>query len=150
MSPILGFKCSGDEVRRYMPKNRTSVVELLAGLCLFSTTHCSLLRLIVRSSLDVPTFATRRHHACHRARAPSSGRWNCGREMSGEFCLNADLHFTFKNYDMGPTALRPLRRKACWGISRPKNPDGLGRVRTKGQHATSRPPKPLISRLLTG
>jgi len=97
MSPILGFKCSGDEVRRYMPKNRTSVVELLAGLCLFSTTHCSLLRLIVRSGLDVPTFATRRHHACHRARAPSSGRWNCGREMSGEFCLNADLHFTFRD-----------------------------------------------------
>jgi len=29
-------------------------------LLLFSTTHCSLLRLIVRSGLDVPTFATRR------------------------------------------------------------------------------------------
>jgi hypothetical protein len=33
----------------------------------FSTTHCSLLRLIVRSGLDVPTFATRRLHACHHA-----------------------------------------------------------------------------------
>jgi len=49
----------------------------------FSTTHCSLLRLIVRSELDVPTFATRRLNACHHARAPSGGRWNCGREMSG-------------------------------------------------------------------
>jgi hypothetical protein len=38
-------------------------------------------RLIVRSGLDVPTFATRRLHA----RAPSGGRWNCGREMSGNF-----------------------------------------------------------------
>ena len=45
---------------------------------LFSTTHCSLLRLIVRSGLDVPTFATRRLHACHHARAPSGGRWTCG------------------------------------------------------------------------
>jgi len=42
-------------------------------------------RLIVRSGLDVPTFATRRLHACHHARAPSGGRWNCGQEMSGNF-----------------------------------------------------------------
>jgi len=41
-------------------------------LC-FLTTHCSL-RLIVRSDLDVPTFATRRLHGCHHARAPSGGR----------------------------------------------------------------------------
>jgi len=64
---------------------------------LFSTTHCSLLRLIVRSGLDVPTFATRRLHACHLARAPSGGRWKCGREMSGKFCLNADFHVTFRD-----------------------------------------------------
>jgi len=43
------------------------------------------LRLIVRSRLDVPTFATRRLQACHYARAPSGRRWNCGREMSGNF-----------------------------------------------------------------
>jgi len=66
-------------------------------LCLFSTTHCSLSRLIVRSGLDVPTFATRRLHACHHATAPSGGRWNCGREMSGTFCLNADFHVTFRD-----------------------------------------------------
>jgi len=41
---------------------------------------------------------------------------------------------------MEPTALLPLRRKARWGFFRPKNPTNLG---TKGQHATSRPPKPL-------
>jgi len=44
-------------------------------------------RLIVRSGLDVPTFATRRLHSCHHARAPSCERWNYGREMSGNFCL---------------------------------------------------------------
>jgi len=64
---------------------------------LFSTTHYSLLRLIVRSGLEVPVFATRRLHACHHTRAPGGGRWNCGREMSGKFCLNADLHVTFRN-----------------------------------------------------
>jgi len=45
-----------------------------------------------------------------------------------------------QSYDMGPTALLPLRRKACWGFFRPKNPWTWG---TKGQHATSRPPTPL-------
>jgi len=49
----------------------------------------------VRSELDVPTFATRRLHACHHARAPSGGRWNCGNVW--EFCLNADLHVTFRD-----------------------------------------------------
>jgi len=43
------------------------------------------LRLIVRSDLDVPTFATRRLHARQHARAISGGRWNCGQEMSGNF-----------------------------------------------------------------
>ena len=38
---------------------------------------------------------------------------------------------------MGQTALLPLRRKVCWGFE----PAKLG---TKGQHATSRPPKQLI------
>jgi len=43
------------------------------------------LRLIVRSGLDFPTFATRRLHACHHARAHSGGKWNCGRKMSENF-----------------------------------------------------------------
>ena len=47
----------------------------------------------MRSGLDLPTFGTRRLHACHHARPPSGGKWNCGREMSGKFCLNADVTF---------------------------------------------------------
>jgi hypothetical protein len=49
---------------------------------------------------------------------------------------------------MGPTALLLLRRKACWGlffalkIRRLRPGANLG---TKGQHATSRQPKPLGS-----
>jgi len=51
----------------------------------------------MRSWLGVPTSATSRLHAFHHARAPSGGRWNCGREMSGKFCLNADLQVTFRD-----------------------------------------------------
>jgi hypothetical protein len=43
---------------------------------------------------------------------------------------------------MVPTALLPLRRKACWGFYRPKNPTASARCEptnlgTKGQHATT-------------
>ena len=45
-------------------------------------------------------------------------------------------------YDMGPTALLPFRRKA-------KNPTASAgfepaNLGSKGQHATSRPPKPVL------
>jgi len=53
--------------------------------CLFIQLRTAALRLIVRSWLDVLAFATRRLHPCHHARAPSGGRWNCGREMSSNF-----------------------------------------------------------------
>ena len=44
-------------------------------------------------------------------------------------------------YDVGPTALLPLRRKACRGFLRPKNPTASAgfepaNLGTKGQHAT--------------
>jgi hypothetical protein len=35
--------------------------------------------------LDVPTFAARYLHVPINASAPSSERWNCGREWSGNF-----------------------------------------------------------------
>jgi hypothetical protein len=43
-------------------------------------------------------------------------------------------------YDMGATALLPLRRKACSGFFRPKNPTALAgfepaNLGTRGQHA---------------
>ena len=47
----------------------------------------------MRSGLDVPTFVTRRLHACHHARAPSGGKWNCGREMFENFAF----HVTFSD-----------------------------------------------------
>jgi hypothetical protein len=51
---------------------------------------------------------------------------------------------------MEPTALLPLRRKACWEFLRLKNPTASAvcepaNLGTKGQHVTSRPPKLLFT-----
>jgi hypothetical protein len=73
------------------------VIVVIRLLLIFSTHALQPSRLIARSGLDVPTFANRRLHACHHARAPSGGRWKCGREMSRKFCLNVYFHDTFRN-----------------------------------------------------
>jgi hypothetical protein len=85
-------------------------VLLLLLLLLFSTYALQSSRLIVRSGLGAPNFATRRLYACHHARAPSGGRWNCRREMSGNFCLNADLHVTFR--DLPKASTLPLDHRS--------------------------------------
>jgi len=91
------------------------------------------LRLIVRSGLDAPTFATRHLYARHHATAPSGGRWNCGREMSGKFCLNADFKITYRYL------LHVV--KGMIRIFHPKNPTASARCEpanlgTKGPHNT--------------
>jgi len=65
------------------------------------------------------------------------------------YTLHLGIFYMPYSYDVGPTALLPLRRKACWGFFRPKNPTASAgcepaNLGTKGQHATSRPPKPLV------
>jgi hypothetical protein len=61
-----------------MSQNARKSLNIITNVLLFFKYALQPLRLIVRSWLDVPTFAARRLHA----RAPSGGRWNCGREMS--------------------------------------------------------------------
>jgi len=56
-------------------------------------------------------------------------------------------------YDMGPTASFPLRRKACWGFFRPKNPTASAgfeptNLGIKGQHARSKKTAPTSWRLV--
>jgi hypothetical protein len=65
-------------------------------LLLFSTTHRSLLRLIVRSGLDVPTFATRR---LHTSPCESTQQWQVEMWVKNvrKFCLNVDFHVTFRD-----------------------------------------------------
>jgi hypothetical protein len=78
----------------------------------------------------------------------------CGRELSGNFAemttsTPLGIFYMPQIYDMGPTALLPLRRKACWGFFSPwKILTALARFEpanlcTSRQHATPRPPKPL-------
>ena len=97
-----------------------------------------------------PLFTTRCLHVRHDARDPSGGSGNCGREC----CLvilpkwrlprHLGIFYMPQIYDMGPTALFPVRRKACWGFffalknptaSAGFEPANLG---TKGQHASPR------------
>ena len=106
--------------------------------------------------LDIPTFAATCLYVRNDARDPISERWKCGRESCPVILPKFRLPHKFRDllympqiYDMGPTALLTLRRKACWGIFRPKNatasagfePSNLG---TKGQHATPREIKFLL------
>jgi hypothetical protein len=93
--------------------------------------------------LDVPTFAARCLHIRNDARDLSNERWNYGRErLSGNFAYMASLFtplgifYMPQIYDMGPTALLHLRRKAC-PASAGFEPANLG---TEGQHATHRAP----------
>ena len=80
-----------------------------------------------------------------------------GEKFSDKFRLELDFHVILEIFympqicDMGQTALLPLRRKE--GVLRIffalKNPTASAgfepaNLGTKGQHATSRPPKPLI------
>jgi len=83
---------------------------------------------------DVPTSTASCLHARNDARDPSSERWN----LVGENVLvilpkwriprHLGSFYMPQIYDMGPTALLPLRRKACCGFF---SPDGLGRVWTR-------------------
>jgi hypothetical protein len=121
----------------------------LPQLFIYTTTHCSLLRLIVRSVLDVPTSATTRVTTQEH---PAAEGWNCGREMSGKFYLNADFHVTFKDL------LHSVKlRHWTDGFTSPPKEDVLrtfssslkirrlrpgfesANLGTKGKHATSRP-----------
>jgi hypothetical protein len=56
------------------------------------------------------------------------------------FLRHLGIFYMLQIYDMGPTALFPLRRKACSGIFRSKNPTALAgfepaNLGTRGQHA---------------
>jgi hypothetical protein len=62
----------------------------------FFTTHCSH-RLIVRSELDVPNFATRSLQACHHARAPMRQKVELWARNVRKFCPNVDFQVTFRN-----------------------------------------------------
>ena len=72
-----------------------------------------------------PLFTTRCLHVRHDVRDPSGGSGNCGRECcpvilpKWRLPRHLGIFYMPQIYDMGPTALLPLRRKACWGFFSP-------------------------------
>jgi hypothetical protein len=109
----------------------------------------------VWSVLDFSTFATRHLHVFHHARASSGGRWNCGRKMSGKFCLNANFYVTFRDLlhavklRHGSNGFTSPLKEGVLRIFCPKYLTALARFEpanlgTKDQHATSRPLKSLV------
>jgi len=109
--------------------------------------------LIVRSGLDVPTFATRHLHTSPR----ESTQWwkmELWARNVRKFCLNANFHVTFRDLlhvvklRHGTDGFTSPLKEGVLRIFRPKNPTALAGCKptnlgTKGQHTTSRPPKPL-------
>ena len=101
-----------------------------------------------------PLFTTSCIHVHHDVRHPSGGSGNCGRECCPVILLkwrlprHLGIFYMPQIDDMGPTALLPLRRKACWrffvDLKNPTASSGFepANLGTKGQHATPRPPKP--------
>jgi hypothetical protein len=77
------------------------------------------------------------------------------REISGNLAESSEFHASLgifympQIYNMGQTALLPLRRKSAEDFFAPKNPTASAgfepaNLGTKGQHATPGPPKPLV------
>jgi hypothetical protein len=88
-----------------------ALVRCIRGKFLGIVCHCFPPR------LDVPTFAARYLHVHNDARDPSSERWNYGRECCPAILPKLRLprylgiFYMPQIYDMGPTALLPLRRR---------------------------------------
>jgi hypothetical protein len=90
--------------------------------------------------LDVPTFSTRCLHVQRRERPLAAGE-KCSDKFRLEFDFHVilDIFYMPKICDMGQTALLALKNPMASAGFEPAN---LG---TKGQHATSRPRKPIHS-----
>ena len=99
------------------PVANATHVPLTEGLLYYPIPHLRF--------LDVPTSAARHLHA-REARDPSSERWNCVGENvpvilpKWRLPRHSGIFYMPQIYDMGLTALLPLRRKACWGFFRPE------------------------------
>ena len=84
-------------------------------------------------TLDVPTFAARCLYVRNDARDPSSGMWNCGREICPVILPKFRLPLKFRDLLHAAN----LRHGTASAGFEPANLD------TKGQHATLRPPTPM-------
>ena len=73
------------------------IVEFPNKTSLFSTTHCSLLSLIVQSGLDVPTFTTGASPRLSPRESTQQRKVELWARNVREFYLNAELNVTFRD-----------------------------------------------------
>jgi hypothetical protein len=85
--------------------------------------------------LDVPTFTARCLHVSNNASAPSSERWNCGRELSGNFAkimpftpFRDLLHAA--DLQHGANSFTSLPKEGMLRIFSLKKSDGFGQEQT--------------------
>jgi hypothetical protein len=66
----------------------------------------------------------------HHANAPSSERWNCGREWSGNFAEITPFLRHLANLRHGANGFISLPKEGMLRIFSPEKSDGFGRERT--------------------
>jgi hypothetical protein len=131
----------------------TTLAHCILGKCLGVVCHC------FPPPLDVPTFAARCLYVRNDTRDPCSERWNCGREIVREFCLNSDFHYISGSFTCRKSTTWdrrlyfPSEGRRAKDFFRPKNPTASAgfepaNLSTKGQHALPRPPKLLARNIL--
>jgi hypothetical protein len=128
-------------------KNFTSIASFV---CLY---HYALqsLRLIVRTWLHIPTFATRRLHACHHARAAGGTVGEKGPVILPKcrFPFRDLLHAVKLRHGTDGFTFHTKEGvlRIFFALENPTDSAGFvpANLGTKGQHATSRPPKTLAS-----
>ena len=128
----------------------TALAHCILGRFLGVVCHC------FPPPLHVPTFVARCLYVLNDARDPSSERWNCGREICPvilpkfrlppkfmDLLHAANLRHGTDDFTSPPKegVLRIFFALKNPTASAGFEPANLG---TKGQHATSRPPKPLM------
>jgi hypothetical protein len=112
--------------------------------------------IVIPHVFNVPTFTARRLHVTTTLEIlVAKGGTLLGENLSGNFAESSEFHATLgifympQIYDMGQTALLPLRRGShaedFFALKNPTASAGFepANLGTKGQHATPRPPKPL-------
>ena len=126
-----------------------ALTHCILGKFLWVVCHC------FPPPLDVPTFTARCLYVRNDARDPSSERWNCGRERCPVILPKFRIPRKFRdllhaaNLRYGTDGFTSLPKESVLRMFfRPKNPTASAgfepaKLGTKGQHATSRPPKPL-------
>ena len=124
-------------------------------LLLFSTTHCSL-----KAYCAILVRRSKFRHQAPPSTPPRESTQRRKVELWArsvrKFCLNADFHVTFRDL-VHAVKLRhgtdgftsPSEGRRAEVFFRPKNPTASAgcepaNLGTKGQHATSRPQKPLV------